>query len=200
MQDAFSSFVKVKLVHFVDIFNSGCVDVWEPKVLRAGASAHFQIPILNNVQWPAVKQHLNPNSLVCLADGDCQQVVTMEEQLKLHNDISLDEDTECEVEVNEKTGETLDMSYSEENVYRFKEVFIRNLAYTEIDYRGRDVVLVIGGETNGLSTASRKLAYDFDSFRVFIPMCEGINSLNAAMATSIISFEIKRQLTQCSEH
>lgn len=49
--------------------------------------------------------------------------------------------------------------------------------------------LIIGNEARGLSPAARTLAEDL----VMIPMRAGIESLNAAMAASVILFEAQRQ-------
>jgi TrmH family RNA methyltransferase len=49
--------------------------------------------------------------------------------------------------------------------------------------------LVVGGEAEGVSEGSEKLA----TGRVHIPMAEGTESLNAATAASILLFEARRQ-------
>ena len=36
----------------------GCVDLWSPKVVRAAAGAHFQVPIQQGVAWPALGEML----------------------------------------------------------------------------------------------------------------------------------------------
>lgn len=54
--------------------------------------------------------------------------------------------------------------------------------------------LVIGGETHGLSTEAVQLAEKTNGYRVFIPVVPGVDSLNSAMAASILLFEGRRQL------
>jgi TrmH family RNA methyltransferase len=65
------------------------------------------------------------------------------------------------------------------------------LWYTQIDWRTPSV-LIVGNEAHGLSTSARQLAQQ----TVHIPMRAGIESLNAAMAASIILFEAQRQQMQ----
>ncbi len=60
--------------------------------------------------------------------------------------------------------------------------------YTAEDYRGPCAVM-IGNESRGLSD---ELAALSDS-RILIPMCGSVESLNAAMAATIIAFEAARQ-------
>jgi len=65
---------------------------------------------------------------------------------------------------------------------------VRSVAYTQIDWRTPSV-LIVGNEAHGLSSAARQLAQQ----TIHIPMRAGIESLNAAMAASIILFEAQRQ-------
>ena len=53
--------------------------------------------------------------------------------------------------------------------------------------------IVIGGETHGLSPQAYKLAADFTGASIYLPMMPDIESMNAAMATTAILFEAKRQ-------
>lgn len=61
-------------------------------------------------------------------------------------------------------------------------------AYDEAEW-GDPTLLIVGSEANGPGAASRELANRV----VSIPMAGGVESLNAAMAGSIILFEIARQ-------
>jgi len=62
------------------------------------------------------------------------------------------------------------------------------VAYHEIDW-GLPSALIIGGEAEGASEEAKRLAYK----RVYIPMPGEAESLNAAVAASIILFEAARQ-------
>ena len=61
-------------------------------------------------------------------------------------------------------------------------------AYTKVDYRSSSAFL-IGNEGNGLSDVAASKA----DILIRIPMCGKVESLNAAIATSILSYEAKRQ-------
>ena len=60
--------------------------------------------------------------------------------------------------------------------------------YTHVDWRAA-CALIIGNEAHGISRAAQAIA----TASVVIPMRPGIESLNAAMAASIILFEAQRQ-------
>jgi RNA methyltransferase, TrmH family len=60
--------------------------------------------------------------------------------------------------------------------------------YTQVDFR-LPLALIVGGEAGGAGSESASLADD----RVHIPMPGGSESLNAAIAASILIFEVIRQ-------
>ena len=55
-----------------------------------------------------------------------------------------------------------------------------------------EVVVVIGGEAEGISDRAKKYAHENGGERLFIPLENGIDSLNVASAASVILFEISR--------
>lgn len=66
-----------------------------------------------------------------------------------------------------------------------------SLRYDQADYSARHA-LIIGGEARGIGENARELADEL----VYIPMAGGMESLNAAIATSVILFEATRQNAQ----
>lgn len=60
--------------------------------------------------------------------------------------------------------------------------------YTEVDWR-RPVALIIGGEASGAG----EQAYTLARGEVYIPMSPGVESLNTAVATAVLLFEVVRQ-------
>lgn len=67
--------------------------------------------------------------------------------------------------------------------------------YSDVDYSGKNVVLVIGGETEGISEdAYRFLSRNGSGHCVQIPLADEVESLNTASALAVILFEIKKQM------
>lgn len=49
---------------------TGCVDLWDPKVIRSASGAHFRQPIHTSVDWDDVPSLLEPNTSVLIADSN----------------------------------------------------------------------------------------------------------------------------------
>ena len=113
-----------------------CVDLYNPKVVRAGAGVHFRLP--------------------CFADQDWSQIQTEMARLHIGTLAALD-----------AHGET---------------------PYYAVDWRP-PAALIVGNEAHGLSPGALQAA----TARVAIPMRGGTESLNAAMAASVVLFEALRQ-------
>jgi len=114
----------------------GTVDVYGPKVVRAGAGAHFQLSLVTgaDADWRAIQG----------ATPACAGVYLAEAR--------------------------------------------GSLPYWEVDWT-RPSVLIVGSEAHGASEAARQLA----ATTITIPMAGDVESLNAAVAGSIILFEALRQ-------
>ncbi|XP_060527606.1 rRNA methyltransferase 3, mitochondrial [Cylas formicarius] len=68
--------------------------------------------------------------------------------------------------------------------------------YFSADFkRASHIVLIIGGETEGISEESYKMASELGGARLNIPLSNGLDSLNTGTALGVLAFEIKRQLT-----
>jgi TrmH family RNA methyltransferase len=110
----------------------GTVDAFNPKVVRAGAGAHFRLPVAAR-GWNAIAEAVDSSQVYLAAAGG------------------------------ERT-------------------------YTEVDWQ-EPVALVVGGEAFGAGEEAHVLARE----KVSIPMASPVESLNAAVATAVILFEITRQ-------
>jgi len=74
--------------------------------------------------------------------------------------------------------------------------------YTQPNYsESSHVVLVVGGETEGLSRCASRLCASskWRTRRIHIPMAAGINSLNSAVSASVILYEMWRQMILAPE-
>lgn len=117
------------------IVTSGCVDVYNPKVIRSTMGSIFQVPIVH-----------------------------------------ISDITEAIVLLKEKGVITISSSLNTEK-YLF-----------DIDLKV-DLALVIGNEANGIS----KEVIDISNELVKIPMTGSAESLNAAIASGVIMYEVLRQ-------
>ena len=75
----------------------------------------------------------------------------------------------------------------------FKKIPLPVKTYFDTDFTSSEIALIIGGETEGLSNEAHKFTFERNGQKIYIPMITGINSLNAAVASSIILFEVKKQ-------
>lgn len=94
-------------------------------------------------------------------------------------------------------GDSTNISeHSEINVFRKTAPFeLPIVPYYEVDYcKTTPLILVIGGETHGLSDEGYEFAKSRKGVRVNIPLLNGIESLNSATAVGILCFEARRQM------
>lgn len=167
----------------------GCTDPWDVKALRGGCGAQFRIDIVGPIEWEQVTEHLPSieNVDVFIAD----------------NKVAYDDD---------ETFIPFDHFDLERKLRKEKDFQVK--LYSEIKYnKCNHIALVIGGETDGVSSH----AYDFMKFAsthktnpsnksddiqrpentvVKIPLGNGVESLNAGVATAILLFEMRKQMTK----
>ncbi|NXS13979.1 MRM3 methyltransferase, partial [Neodrepanis coruscans] len=170
------------------LLTKGCVDPWEPKVLRAGMGAHFRLPIIANLDWESIPSNLPDGIQVCVAEN---------------NDPGAPADTTSEPRGAEGAGPApvksrpkaapWDEHEDEEDVAGIPELATQ---YYYKDWARTPVAVVIGGETHGLSVDAFQLAASTGGKRLVIPVVPGVDSLNSAIAAGIVLFEGKRQLLQ----
>ncbi|NXH14109.1 MRM3 methyltransferase, partial [Bucco capensis] len=170
------------------LLTKGCVDPWEPKVLRAGMGAHFRLPIVANLDWEAVPSNLPASIQVCVADN--KDPGTEAESMSVPRGAA----RAASAPVKSKP-QTAPEHEDEEGV---ESVYIPELAtqYYYENWTQTPVAVVIGGETHGLSLDALHLAASTGGKRLVIPVVPGVDSLNSAIAAAIVLFEGKRQLLQ----
>ncbi|XP_041656025.1 rRNA methyltransferase 3A, mitochondrial isoform X2 [Cheilinus undulatus] len=182
------------------LLTKGCADAWEPKVLRAAMGAHFRLPIYPNLSWPDVENHL-PNSVtVHVADSSCgadKSKETEESEVNTSLKPSKAEDYGCvSAKASKKTRhrEEYDSDSDSDGEYEgFSLPNVETKLYHE-SWAQKPLALVIGGETHGLSVEAVGLAEKTAGNRLFIPVVPDVDSLNSAMAASILLFEGRKQL------
>ncbi|KAG6450079.1 hypothetical protein O3G_MSEX006361 [Manduca sexta] len=52
------------------LLSKGCVDVWDPKVIRSAAGAHFRLPIHHSIEWSDMPSHLEEDTSIFIADSN----------------------------------------------------------------------------------------------------------------------------------
>ncbi|XP_051732575.1 rRNA methyltransferase 3B, mitochondrial [Ctenopharyngodon idella] len=179
------------------LLTKGCVDVWEPKVLRAAMGAHFHLPIIPSLTWNEIPSHLPKTATIHVADN-CSTTMTEDnhtvtpQRLKKPSDYGWVRGHQHPKKVEYEDGdlcgfEDYDSCKSLETQYYY------------IDWVARHTCLIIGGETHGLSREALRLAERTGGRRLLIPMVHGVDSLNSAMAASILLFEGRKQLLSLAE-
>ncbi|GBP28337.1 rRNA methyltransferase 3, mitochondrial [Eumeta japonica] len=62
-----------------------CVDLWDPKVIRSAAGAHFRLPVYCGVEWEKISYLLDAHTSVFIADSNSKVVLDYITDSKVHN-------------------------------------------------------------------------------------------------------------------
>ncbi|XP_067011157.2 rRNA methyltransferase 3, mitochondrial [Anabrus simplex] len=176
------------------ILTKGCVDVWDTKVLRGATGAHFRIPIHNNATWDSMDDLLGQDYSIYLADNN----VGEKSFHSNHNNMIIESENE-QSSCGDVLKRGVQVSDSEKSVIKEMPALceIPICPYHDVNFTSKSsVVLVIGGETEGLSVNAFRLAHKKQGARLIVPLSNNIESLNTSTALGVISFEIKRQMSQ----
>ncbi|KAG7321292.1 hypothetical protein KOW79_015707 [Hemibagrus wyckioides] len=179
------------------LLTTGCVDVWEPKVLRAALGAHFRLPIIPSLSWSDIQTRLPPNTTVHVADNSTGSETELElagapQQAKKAGDYGWTSSRN----ISRKTYYEDEYEEDEVGVARQETGPVLETQPYHTSWTGSHTAVVIGGETHGLSQEALRLAEETRGRRLLIPMVRGVDSLNAAMAASVLLFEGRRQLRE----
>ncbi|NXT73764.1 MRM3 methyltransferase, partial [Zapornia atra] len=173
------------------LLTKGCVDPWEPKVLRAGMGAHFRLPIIANLDWDSLPSSLPNGIQVCVADNKDPsaqvEAVSVPRGVGRAGSAPVKPQPQAAPEREDEEG-AASVSVPELPTQYYYE-----------NWTQTPVAVVIGGETHGLSPDALHLAASTGGKRLVIPVVPGVDSLNSAIAASIVLFEGKRQLLQWQE-
>ncbi|XP_021346303.1 rRNA methyltransferase 3, mitochondrial-like [Mizuhopecten yessoensis] len=176
-----------------------CVDLWDPKVTRAGAGCHFRVPFHQNVTWKYVENYIPVGARIYLSDKrrpTDKRVTKYTDPMDNGSNIDSLGYNQDDYESDPESDLILNTSFNDSQVLNeYQHAPLPVSYYSEMDYSRNDhTVLVIGGETRGISLEARKLAYDMYGQCVMIPMTNGVESLNTSVAASVLMFEIYKQL------
>ncbi|NXW44985.1 MRM3 methyltransferase, partial [Nyctiprogne leucopyga] len=168
------------------LLTKGCVDPWEPKVLRAGMGAHFRLPIVASLDWESLPRNLPAGVQVCVADnkdpGAQAETVSVPTGAGRAGSAPGKSRPKAAPEHEDEEG-AAGVCIPELPVQHYYE-----------NWTQTPVAVVIGGETHGLSAEALHLAASTGGKRLVIPVVPGVDSLNSAIAAAIVLFEGKRQL------
>ncbi|KAK3531596.1 hypothetical protein QTP70_024976 [Hemibagrus guttatus] len=169
------------------LLTQGCVDPWEPKVLRAAMGAHFRLPIFSGLDWDSVSEHLPKPVTIHVADegsGNVRRRDAEVQQLgKTCSNAVLEEYTESD---SDGSDDELAPPCMEQKVYHEH-------------WAQRNTALVISGEAHGPSSEALQLADESDGYKLVVPLAKGVERLNSAMMASILLFEGRRQLMKFAQ-
>lgn len=178
------------------IIMKGCVDLWDPKVLRSAAGTHFRLPIHAFPTWDDVPSLISEDCNVFVTDSNFgdefmknYSPAVMESSLGIF-DID-PENLASKYTMNNNTDET-GLMRDKDAIKRFM-LKIPIMPYYSLDYTRKESVIILSGETEGLSFDSYKFLNKQKSIRINIPLMKEVDSLNAGVALGIVIFEIKRQ-------
>lgn len=119
--------------------------------MRSASGGHFHIPIRMDLSWEELKDFVQPDDQIFLADNNYDRSLPSQQNLP--------------------------------------QLFYHELDYTSLN----SIVVIIGGETEGVSEEACSMALKQDGSRVYIPLSNSMESLNSGCALSVLLFEIKRQ-------
>ncbi|KAK3523996.1 hypothetical protein QTP70_017509, partial [Hemibagrus guttatus] len=176
------------------LLSTGCVDVWEPKVLRAALGAHFRLPIIPSLSWSDIQTRLPPNTTVLVADNSTSSETELElagapQRAKKPGEYGWTSSRNISRKTNYVDEDEVGGARQEAGPVLESQPYHTN-------WTGSHTAIVIGGETHGLSKGALRLAEEMRGRRLLIPMVRRVDSLNAAMAASVLLFEGRRQLSE----
>uniref|UniRef100_A0A0B6Z4J1 tRNA/rRNA methyltransferase SpoU type domain-containing protein n=1 Tax=Arion vulgaris TaxID=1028688 RepID=A0A0B6Z4J1_9EUPU len=198
------------------IATKGTVNLWDCKVLRSAMGGHFSVPIYTGLSWADIPNYLQVNTQVFLANTWQSSTLTSSFDKKLRSE-DLDEelnkgespDTESGSESDSELEEhvTTKDIIADKNATAFQKVPFSVCEYSDIFISSNtdkassskrhgttSIVLVLGGETEGISKLAKKFAYNYYGQYVSVPMNISVNSLNTSIAGSIILYELRKKL------
>ncbi|KAF3816558.1 hypothetical protein GH733_013906 [Mirounga leonina] len=151
------------------------------------------VPIINNLDWETLPNYLPTDTRVYVADN-CGLYAQAQTSSKASDHGWVCERRLSKLHNYEEEDDDLEPGASKAWL---PELEVQSY---DLDWTEAPAAVVIGGETHGVSLESLQLAESTGGKRLLIPVVPGVDSLNSAMAASILLFEGKRQLRVRAEH
>ncbi|CAH8546536.1 unnamed protein product [Schistosoma guineensis] len=188
------------------LVTKGSVDIWNTKVIRAGMSGHFRIPVYQGLSWTDISRYFGirdgSSSHIKVFVADPEPLLTdkliesawkkdqTNHQSQYINECKIS--VECEA-IDFLTPESTDSAYRlpVQTIPHFAVNYIPS-EYNSAEHDCR-LAVVIGSEIHGVSPEAFHLVHLTGGSRLVIPSADRINSLNVLSAASVLLGEIQRQ-------
>lgn len=177
---------------------AGCADAWSLKAIRSGMGAHFRTRVCTQMSWADMREYASRHGLSIRvaaatgisADGDADDTTRGKRARRApqpETEVEVDMETETEMGMAGESAATADEDENEDGSGS-TQTATECVDYAALDWCAPSAV-VVGGEADGVSREALQAARQL----VDIPMRVGVESLNAAMAGTVILFEARRQ-------
>ena len=180
------------------LLTKGCVNAWSPKVVRAAAGSHFLIKIVEDVSWQSLEagELIDQYPKVLLADL-VHALPPSDETQRRENQRALEELEQQCLEEGETSGYN-----NPELCQRYQTLPLETLDHRELTSLPgyKEAVVVIGGETEGVSGAAHMFCHKHHGAKLHVPLRNNVNSLNVISAASLVLFSVRDALLNTKQH
>ena len=174
------------------LLTKGCVNAWAPKVVRAAAGAHFLIKIVENVSWQSLESGdiIDKYPKVLLADL-VHDLPPSDETQEREKQRALEQlEQQCQEEGDSKCYDNPELCE------KYQSLPLETLNHRELTHLPgyKEAVVVIGGETEGVSGAAHMFCHKHHGAKLHVPLRNNVNSLNVISAASLVLFSVRDAL------
>ncbi|CAH8559761.1 unnamed protein product [Schistosoma rodhaini] len=188
------------------LVTKGSVNIWNEKVIRAGMSGHFRIPVYQGLSWTDISRYFgicdssSSDVIVFVADPEPLLTDKLIESAWKKDQTNHQSQyiNECKISVECEAVDFLTPE-STDSAYRLPVQTIPHFSvnYIPSDYNSEEhncrLAVVIGSEAHGVSPEAFHLVHLTGGSRLVIPSADRISSLNVLSAASVLLGEIQRQ-------
>ena len=155
--------------------------------------------ILTHIGWELLANYWPPDSHIYLIDGCPHDEEDQEGYDKKSRKKVLNYDSsELEEVVDTPVGRfTVDSSFKDKELLEaFAKVPLPIIDYFKPDYTESHAVVIACSDAYGISAEARKLVYENHGDLLSVPMTTCVASLNTAVGSSLVLFEVMKQHLQ----